>query len=292
MDNSLLFGSHIIVQGITGKQGSFHTKAMLDSGTKIVAGVSPNKSVADIHGVPVFDSIAAIKKQYPIDTSVIFVPAPHAKAAIFEAIDQHVPLIICITEGIPIHDMRVIKKKLAGSTSKLIGPNSPGILLPGLHRLGIIPHRLSLPGSTAIVSRSGTLTYEVMAGLTSRGIGQRYIIGIGGDPIKGVGFTECLALFNSDPEVSQIVLVGEIGGHEELKAADYIKEYVQKPLYGYIAGHSAPVGVQLGHAGAILGSDMESAQAKTKALRSAGVTMFESVHELIGQVPHEPRSVV
>jgi succinyl-CoA synthetase alpha subunit len=131
-----------------------------------------------------------------------------------------------------------------------------------------------------------------MAGLTSRGIGQRYIIGIGGDPIKGVGFTECLALFNSDPEVSQIVLVGEIGGHEELKAADYIKEYVQKPLYGYIAGHSAPVGVQLGHAGAILGSDMESAQAKTKALRSAGVTMFESVHELIGQVPHEPRSVV
>lgn len=265
---------------------------MLDSGTKIVAGVSPNKSVADVHGVPVFDSIAAIKKQYPIDTSVIFVPAPHAKAAIFEAIDQRIPLIICITEGIPIHDMRVIKKKLAGSTSKLIGPNSPGILLPGLHRLGIIPHRLSLSGSTAIVSRSGTLTYEVMAGLTSRGIGQRYIIGIGGDPIKGVGFTECLALFNSDPEVSQIVLVGEIGGHEELKAADYIKEYVQKPLYGYIAGHSAPVGVQLGHAGAILGSDMESAQAKTKALRPAGVTMFESVHELIGQVPHEPRSVV
>lgn len=265
---------------------------MLDSGTKIVAGVSPNKPVADVHGVPVFDSIAAIKKQYPIDTSVIFVPAPHAKAAIFEAIDQHVPLIICITEGIPIHDMRVIKKKLAGSTSKLIGPNSPGLLIPGLHRLGIIPHGLSLPGSTAIVSRSGTLTYEVMAGLTNRGIGQRYIVGIGGDPIKGVGFTECLALFNSDPEVSQIVLVGEIGGHEELKAADYIKEYVQKPLYGYIAGHSAPVGVQLGHAGAILGSGMESAQAKTKALRSAGVTMFESVHELIGQVPHEPRSVV
>ena len=292
MDNSLLFGSHIIVQGITGKQGSFHTKAMLDSGTKIAAGVSPNKSVADVHGVPVFDSIAAIKKQHRVDISVIFVPAPHAKAAIFEAIDQHVPLIICITEGIPIHDMIVIKKKLAGSTSKLIGPNSPGILLPGLHRLGIIPHRLSLSGSTAIVSRSGTLTYEVMAGLTNRGIGQRYIIGIGGDPIKGVGFTECLALFNSDPGVSQIVLVGEIGGHEELKAADYIKEYVQKPLYGYIAGHSAPVGVQLGHAGAILGSDMESAQAKTKALRSAGVTMFESVHELIGQVPHEPRSVV
>lgn len=285
MNKSLLFGSNIIVQGITGKQGSFHTKEMLDSGAKIVAGVSPNKSITEVHGVPVFGSIADLKKQYPIDVSVVFVPASHAKAAIFEALDQHVPLIVCITEGIPIHDMIVIKKKLANSNSRLIGPNSPGLLIPGLHRLGIIPHGLSLPGSTAIVSRSGTLTYEVMEGLTNRGIGQRYIIGIGGDPIKGTSFTECLKLFNNDPAVSQIVLVGEIGGREEISAASYIKEYVRKPMYGYVAGHSAPSGVQLGHAGAILGSDEESAQAKTEALRSSGVIVFESVQDLINHVP-------
>lgn len=291
MDKSLLFGSNVIIQGITGKQGSFHAKEMLESGAHIVAGVSPNKSINDVHGVPVYDSIAAIKKQHTVDTSVIFVPAPYAKTAIFEAIDQDVPLIICITEGIPIHDMILIKQKLSRSSSRLIGPNSPGILLPGRHRLGIIPHRLSLPGSVAIVSRSGTLTYEVMAGLTKRGIGQRYVIGIGGDPIKGASFTESLELFNNDPEVSQIVLVGEIGGGEEIKAAEYIKSHVRKPVYGYIAGHSAPPGVQLGHAGAILGSDEESAEAKTAALRSSGVTMFVGVQELINHVP-APHGVI
>ena len=284
MNEDLLTGKNVIVQGITGSHGAFHTKAMLDTGTHIVAGVTPGKAGKVVHNVPVYDSIAAIQTDTQIDISVIFVPAAHAKGAIVEAISAQIPLIVCITEGIPLHDMLQISQHLEKSRSRLIGPNCPGILLPGSNKLGIIPAHLALPGTTAIVSRSGTLTYEAMAGLTQRGIGQKYIIGIGGDPIKGSDFVDFLELFENDPEVETIVLIGEIGGSSEYTAADYIAAHVSKPVYAYVTGHHAPAGVQLGHAGAILGSANESAQAKTDYLASKGVTTATNLVALIESV--------
>lgn len=284
MNNGRLQGKNIIVQGITGSQGSFHTKAMIDAGTNIVAGTSPNKAGQIIEGVPVYSSISDIQNDIQIDGTVIFVPAAHAKAAILEAVAAKIPLIVCITEGIPIHDMMYIKQRLKQSSSVLIGPNSPGILLPGGNKLGIIPAHMGLTGTVGLVSRSGTLTYEAMAGLTERGIGQKYVIGIGGDPVRGVGFIECLELFNTDPAVDQIVMIGEIGGTDEQAAARYIKEYISKPVYGYIAGYHAPAGVQLGHAGAIFRNEDESAAAKTAYLRECGITTAHSVVELVSLV--------
>lgn len=284
MTPSLLTPKNVIVQGITGTQGAFHTEAMIQAGTPIVAGTSPNKNIQTVHGLPVYPTIAAIMADYAVDCSVIFVPAPYAKVALIEAIDAKVPLIICITEGIPIHDMLYIKQYMVGKSSQLIGPNSPGILVPSVCRLGIIPDQMGLPGAIGIVSRSGTLTYETMAGLSEKGIGQKYVIGIGGDPIKGTGFIDCLRLFESDPAVSHIVMIGEIGGTEELMAADYIQSSVTKPVFSYITGHHAPAHVQLGHAGAILGSDAESAAAKTAALRAAGSITATSIVELVHHV--------
>ena len=276
MTPDIFRGKHVIVQGITGKHGSFHTERMLASGTHIVGGTSPNQSITEVHGVPVFRTIREIQAQQPVDISVIFVPAAYAKAAIMEAIDAEVPLIICITEGVPVHDMLHIKQRLAASSSLLIGPNCPGVLIPGVHNLGIIPATLSTPGHTAIVSRSGTLTYEAMSLLTQAGIGQRYIIGIGGDMIGGSSFIDCL----------QIVLIGEIGGTSEIAAADYIKHHISKPVYAYIAGHSAPSGVQMGHAGAILGTnELESAQAKTARLEASGAVVASSIQSLIALIP-------
>ena len=284
MDKTLLAGKNVIVQGITGSQGSFHTRAMVAAGTNIIAGTSPNKAGQNLDGIPIYKTIVDIQKDMTIDATVVFVPAAFAKGAIMEAIVANVPLIICITEGIPIHDMLYIKQQIGKSSSRMIGPNSPGILLPGINKLGIIPASMGLPGTVGIVSRSGTLTYEAMAGLTERGIGQKYVIGIGGDPIRGTGFIDCLKLFNDDPEVDQIVMIGEIGGTDEQQAARYIKENVSKPVYGYIAGHHAPEGVQLGHAGAILGSDAESASAKTDLLKECGITTATSIVELISLV--------
>ncbi|MNY09674.1 Succinyl-CoA ligase [ADP-forming] subunit alpha [compost metagenome] len=257
---------------------------MKKSGTNIVAGTSPTKAGTTVDDIPVYATIADIKRDHKVDTSVIFVPAPYAKAAIIEAIDANVPLIICITEGVPIHDMLYIKSYIKGKASQLIGPNCPGILLPSSGTLGIIPASMGLPGSTGVVSRSGTLTYETVSGLSARGIGQRYVIGIGGDPIRGTGFIECLELFERDPLVDKIVLIGEIGGNDEQLAADYIRTHVTKPVYAYIAGHHAPVGVQLGHAGAILGSDDESAGAKSRALEEAGATVSRSISRLVASV--------
>jgi succinyl-CoA synthetase alpha subunit len=281
---NLFTGRNVIVQGITGSHGSFQTKAMLEAGTHIIAGTSPGKAGQEVEGVPVYDSIEAIQKDHIVHTTVIFVPAPHAKGAILEAIDAEVPLIICITEGIPVHDMLQVKKRLKDSKSTLLGPNSPGALLPGVNKLGIIPAAMSTPGTAAIVSRSGTLTYETMAGLTARNIGQKYVIGIGGDPIHGMGYIECLELFQQDHDVKQIVLIGEIGGSEEIEAASYIQDHITKPVFAYIAGHHAPAGVQLGHAGAILGSEQESAGAKTDTLSQAGATTALSISELITHV--------
>jgi len=284
MSPDLFTAKNVIVQGITGSHGQFQTKAMLAAGTKIVAGTSPNKAGESVEGVPVYATIADIHKDHTVDTSVIFVPAPFAKDAISEAIAAQVPLIICITEGIPIHDMLQIKQQLKNSKSILIGPNSPGVIVPGINKLGIIPASMSLPGSSAVVSRSGTLTYEAMAGLTERGIGQAYVIGIGGDQIRGTSFIDCLELFEHDPNVTQIILIGEIGGTDELTAAEFIKSSITKPVFGYIAGEHAPVGVQLGHAGAILRNNDESASFKRNALENAGVHMYPSITALISGV--------
>lgn len=281
MNEALFTGKNVIVQGITGSHGSFHTRAMLAAGTNIVAGTTPGKGGQIMESVPVYNSIAEIKTAMQVDISVIFVPAAHAKAAIIEAIDAKIPLIICITEGIPIHDMLYVKQRLAASKSRLIGPNCPGVLLPGKVKLGIIPAAMGLKGKVGIVSRSGTLTYEAMAGLTEQGIGQKYVIGIGGDPIQGTSFTDCLELFQNDSEVDQIVLIGEIGGTSEYEAADYIAKYVTKSVYAYVTGHTAPAGVQLGHAGAILGSQAESANAKTAYLTKKGIHTATNITALI-----------
>ena len=275
---------NVIVQGITGTHGAFHTEAMRAAGTNVVAGTSPNKAGENVHDVPVYATIADIQKDLQTDASIIFVPAPFAKAAMIEAIDARIPLIICITEGVPIHDMLAVKQQALKAGVVLVGPNCPGILMPGHLKLGIIPASMGLPGHVGIVSRSGTLTYEAAASLTARGIGQKYIIGIGGDRIRGTDFTDCLELFQNDPDITSIVLIGEIGGTGEQEAADYIKEHVTKPVYAYIAGHAAPPGVQLGHAGAILGSTDESAVAKTEALRNAGAITANSITELASAV--------
>jgi len=285
MTPQLFTGKNVIIQGITGKNGRFHARNMLDYKTSIVAGISPNQAISEVHGVPVFRTISDIKKRFAIDISVIFVPAPHAKAAILEAIQAQIPLIVCITEGVPVHDMLEIKQKLHRSSSVLIGPNCPGVLLPGRQLLGIIPASLAAPGDTAIVSRSGTLTYEAMSLLTQRGFGQKYIIGIGGDMVRGISFTDCLDLFEYDSDVARIIMIGEIGGTSEITAADHIKQHISKPVYAYIAGHHAPRGVQLGHAGAILGTnELESAAAKTIRLQAAGAVTATSIDKLIARV--------
>ena len=285
MTPQLFTGKNVIIQGITGKNGRFHARNMLDYKTSIVAGTSPNQAISEVHGVPVFRTIDYIKKRFAVDISVIFVPAPHAKAAILEAIQAQIPLIVCITEGVPVHDMLEIKQKLRLSHSVLIGPNCPGVLLPGRQLLGIIPASLAAPGDTAIVSRSGTLTYEAMSLLTQAGFGQRYIIGIGGDMISGSSFVDCLQLFQNDPSVKRIVMIGEIGGISEIAAADYIKQFISKPVYAYIAGHSAPAGIQMGHAGAILGTNtLESATAKTAYLQQAGAIAANSISQLIQKI--------
>lgn len=283
MNEALLTGKNVIVQGITGAHGSFHARAMTAAGTHVVAGTSPGKAGQFVDDIPVYSSIKDIQKDMAVDTSVIFVPAAHAKAAILEAIVAKVPLIVCITEGIPIHDMLQISQHIGESASTLIGPNCPGLLIPGLTKLGIIPAHLSLPGTAGIVSRSGTLTYEAMASLTARNIGQKYIIGIGGDPIRGTSFVDCLELFQNDPGVDQIIMIGEIGGTAEYDAADYIATHVTKPVYAYVTGHHAPPGVQLGHAGAILGNHAESAAAKTDYLTQKGVVTATNLLSLIAQ---------
>lgn len=286
--NNIFEGKNVIVQGITGAHGSFQTKAMLAAGTNIIAGTTPGKAGQQVEGVPVYNSIKDIQQDHQVDITVIFVPAPYAKAAMLEAIEAQVPFIVCITEGIPVHDMLAVNEKLSlSASSTLLGPNSPGALLPAVNKLGIIPAAMSLPGTVAIVSRSGTLTYETMAGLTEKGIGQKYVIGIGGDMVHGMGYKACLQLFEADSDVDKIVLIGEIGGQEEIEAALYIKENVTKPVFSYIAGHYAPEGVQLGHAGAILGSKHESAASKTRVLKVSGAKTANSITELITLVASE-----
>lgn len=279
---NLFEGKNVIVQGITGAHGTFQTKAMLAAGTNVIAGTTPGKGGQHVEGIPVYNSIEELQKDHRVDVSVVFVPAAYAKGALIEAIEARIPLVVCVTEGIPVHDMLAVNEKLSRSaTTTLLGPNSPGVLTPEVNKLGIIPTAGAKKGTVGIVSRSGTLTYETMGGLTDRNIGQKYVIGIGGDMVHGIGYKACLQLFQDDPDVDNIILIGEIGGQEEIDAAVFIKENITKPVFAYIAGHHAPKGVQLGHAGAILGSESESAAAKTRVLELSGAKTATSITRLI-----------
>jgi succinyl-CoA synthetase alpha subunit len=271
----------VVVQGATGRFGRFHALDMLAYGTDIVAGVSPDKAGQAVSRVPIFASVQAARAAAgAIDASVIFVPAPSALAALTEAIDADVKLIVCITEGIPVHDFLRAKQLAAARGAVIVGPNCPGILTAH-NKLGIIPTSVARPGATAIVSKSGTLSYAIADGLSQAGCGQRYIIGIGGDPLRGTSYNEWLAVFERDTDVKNIVLIGEIGGHDEQLAAQFIMGHVTKPVFAYVAGHDAPVGQKLGHAGAVVGGADETAQAKTAALAAAGARTFNNLGDLI-----------
>ena len=272
----------IICQGITGSQGTFHTEQCIQYGSQIVGGVTPGRGDQNHLGVPVFNSVREAKEAIEFEVSMIFVPPKFAADAIMASIEVEVGLIVCITEGIPVQDMIQIKASLKNSSSVLLGPNCPGIITPDESKIGIMPGFIHQKGSIGIISRSGTLTYEAVHQTTKHGLGQSTCIGIGGDPIKGLNFIDCLELFESDNETQGIVLVGEIGGSDEEKAAEYIKEHVDKPVVAYIAGVSAPPGKRMGHAGAIVTGKEGTADSKYEALQEAGVHTVESP-ALIGE---------
>lgn len=272
----------VLVQGITGRHGAFHAKGMLDAGTDIIAGVTPGKGGETVHDVPVYDSVSEAVRAHPsLDTSVVFVPAAFAKNAVIEAIDAGIKQVVVITEGIPVHDALRMHQYAIGHGVTLVGPNCPGLIVPGSHKLGIIAAHITSPGNTAIISRSGTLTYELADALTKRGIGQSIILGIGGDPVPGMSFVDALKTVEANTSTEQIIMIGEIGGTSEQLAADYIAEHVTKPVYGLVVGHSAPVGQTFGHAGAIVGSDSESASAKSTYLAERGLRISNTLDELI-----------
>jgi len=265
--------TRVIVQGITGRDGAFHTRQMLNYGTKVVGGVTPGKGGTEVEGLPVFNTVREAKEATQANASVIFVPAKFAPDALYEAIDAELDLVVCITEGIPALEMLRIMHYLKGKPTRIIGPNCPGIISPEECKIGILPATIFKKGPVGVVSRSGTLTYEIVSHITRAGLGESTCIGIGGDPIIGTRFIDCLKLFEEDPETEAIVLVGEIGGTDEEDASNYIKENIKKPVVGFIAGQTAPPGKRMGHAGAIISGGTGTAKEKIEAFLSAGVSV-------------------
>ncbi|MHA1832396.1 MAG: succinate--CoA ligase subunit alpha [Candidatus Baldrarchaeia archaeon] len=269
-----------IVQGITGTQGSFHTKLMLEYGTKIVAGVTPGKGGQEVHGVPVYDTVKEALSEHDANASIIFVPAPFAKDAVLEGINAGLELIVVITEHIPIKDTIQMVEVAKRNNVNIVGPNTPGVITPGECKLGIMPSHIFKRGPIGIISRSGTLTYEIASNLTKAGFGQSTCLGIGGDPIIGINFVEALEMFANDHETKAVVLIGEIGGDAEERAAEYIRKEFNKPVAAFIAGKTAPPGKRMGHAGAIISGRTGTAQSKIKALKDAGIHVVDRPREI------------
>ena len=277
--------TRLVVQGITGRDGSFHAKQMLEYGTQVVAGVTPGKGGQRFEGqVPIFDTVLDAVNATGANTSVIYVPPMFAADAIMEAADAGLSLVVCITEGVPVLDMTRVYPFVRERGARLIGPNCPGLISPGRSKVGIIPGNICAPGSIGLVSRSGTLTYEVVYQLTRAGLGQTTCVGIGGDPINGTNFIDCLAAFEADAETEGVVLIGEIGGTDEQEAAQFVKQGMSKPVVGFIAGRTAPPGRRMGHAGAIISGSAGTAVEKIEAFREAGMTVAERPIDVVGLV--------
>lgn len=272
--------TRLIVQGITGRDGSFHAKKMAEYGTKVVGGVTPGKGGQSVEGIPVFDTVAEAVKQTGANASVIYVPPPFAAGAIREAAQSAIPFVVAITEGIPVLDMVTVWSEIEAGPTRLLGPNCPGAITPGECKVGIMPAHIHKPGPVGVVSRSGTLTYEVVDQLTRAGVGQSTCVGIGGDPVIGTKFVDVLELFEKDPATEFIVMIGEIGGNDEEVAADYIEKHVTKPVVAFIAGSSAPPGRRMGHAGAIVSGGSGKAETKVEALAQAGVRIAPTPTEI------------
>ena len=277
--------SRVVVQGITGGEGKFHTEQMIEYGTNVVAGAVPGKGGQEVAGVPVYDTVDRAAREEDADTSVVFVPPAFAGDALFEALDAPLDLVVAITEGIPTQDMARVKRAEGETDTYLVGPNCPGLITPGEAKLGILPGNIFEPGNVGLVSRSGTLTYQVVDNLTKHGLGQSTAIGIGGDPIIGTSFIDALLLFEDDPDTDAVVMCGEIGGEDEEQAAAFIDEYMSTPVAGFIAGRTAPPGKRMGHAGAIVsGSGTGTARSKIDALESAGVPVGDTPEEVVDNV--------
>jgi len=277
--------TRVVVQGITGGEGKFHAEQMIEYGTNVVAGAVPGKGGQEVHGVPVYDTVERAAEEEDADASVVFVPPAFAGDAIFEALDAPIDLAVAITEGVPQQDMAKVNKRLSEVDTRLIGPNCPGIITPGEAKLGILPGNIFSSGNVGFVSRSGTLTYQVVDSLTERGIGQTTAIGIGGDPIIGTDFVDALELFEADEDTEAVVMCGEIGGEDEEQAAKYISEYMDTPVTGFIAGRTAPPGKRMGHAGAIVsGSGAGTAESKIDALNDAGVPVGDTPEQVADYV--------